>query len=363
MNWRMCGCVGMVSLLIGFGTVRSTGAMIDDDLPDVIEFNRDIRPILSNHCFTCHGPDNNNRKAKLRLDVATSAHEDRGGYKVIDADKPKTSELLHRITTKDDKERMPPVKDGKPLSARQIAMLERWVVQGGKYQPHWSLLAAKRPALPKLKAGTSVQGAIDQFIIGRLEQEKLELSPEADKRTLIRRLSFDLTGLPPTPEEVDLFLKDNSAGAYEKLVDRLLASPHFGERMAMYWLDLVRYADTAGYHSDNHRDVGPYRDYIIAAFNTNKRFDRFTIEQLAGDLLPDPTAEQKIASGYNRLLQTTEEGGAQAKEYLAKYAADRVRNAGTVWLVSRWAAPSAMITSSTRSKPRSFTASPPSSRI
>jgi hypothetical protein len=326
------GSLGVICLLAGIFLQNPAPAKADDDLPEVVEFNRDIRPILSNHCFTCHGPDNNNRKAKLRLDLAQSAHEDRGGYKVIDAGKLETSELIRRITTKDDKERMPPAKASKGLTTRQIALLERWVQQGGKYQPHWSLISAQRPVVPKVKAGTPVNNAIDHFIVHRLQEEKLDLSPEADRRTLIRRLSFDLTGLPPTPEEVDLFLKDNSQDAYEKLVDRLLASPHFGERMAMYWLDLVRYADTGGYHSDNHRDVAPYRDYIIGAFNTNKRFDQFTIEQLAGDLLPSPTIEQKIASGYNRLLQTTEEGGAQAKEYTAKYAADRVRNAGTVWL-------------------------------
>jgi hypothetical protein len=332
MTWRMFGCAGMVSLLVALGLLQPRQAAADDDLPEVVEFNRDIRPILSNHCFTCHGPDNNNRKAKLRLDVEKSAHEDRGGYKVIDAGKPAKSELIQRITSKDPEERMPPAKAAKPLTARQIALLERWVEQGGKYQPHWSLIAARRHVPPKLPAGAPAYNAIDQFILARLQQEKLSLSEEADRRTLIRRLSFDLTGLPPTPEEVDLFLGDHTPDAYEKLVDRLLASPHFGERLAMYWLDLVRYADTGGYHSDNHRDVGPYRDYVIQAFNSNKRFDQFTIEQLAGDLLPSPTTEQKIASGYNRLLQTTEEGGAQPKEYTAKYAADRVRNAGSVWL-------------------------------
>jgi hypothetical protein len=332
MKWRTFGSLGVICLLGGVFLLKLALVRADDDLPEVVEFNRDIRPILSNHCFTCHGPDNNNRKAKLRLDLAQSAHEDRGGYKVIDTGKLETSELIRRITTKDDKERMPPAKASKGLTTRQIALLERWVQQGGKYQPHWSLISAGRLLVPKVKPGTQVNNPIDHFILNRLQQEKLDLSPEADRRTLIRRLSFDLTGLPPTPGEADLFLKDNSPDAYEKLVDRLLASPHFGERMAMYWLDLVRYADTAGYHSDNHRDVAPYRDYIIGAFNTNKRFDLFTIEQLAGDLLPSPTSEQKIASGYNRLLQTTEEGGAQAKEYTAKYAADRVRNAGTVWL-------------------------------
>jgi hypothetical protein len=332
MTWRMFGCVASLSLLLTFTLFHPQRAAADDELPEVVEFNRDIRPILSNHCFVCHGPDNNNRKAKLRLDVEKSAHGDRGGYKVVEAGKPAESELIRRIISKEPTERMPPAKVSKGLTARQIALLERWIEQGGKYQPHWSLIAAKRPPLPKLQPGTQVNSAIDHFILARLQHEKLTLSPETDRRTLIRRLSFDLTGLPPLPEEVDQFQGDNAPSAYEKLVDRLLASPHFGERLAMYWLDLVRYADTAGYHSDNHRDVAPYRDYVIQAFNNNKRFDQFTIEQLAGDLLPDANDQHKIASGYNRLLQTTEEGGAQPKEYLAKYAADRVRNTGTVWL-------------------------------
>jgi hypothetical protein len=327
-TWLLLSCAAALVA----GLLRPEPACAGDTLPETVEFNRDIRPILSNHCFTCHGPDTKNRKAKLRLDVEKSVYEDRGGYRVIAAGKVVDSELIQRITAKDVKERMPPAKLGKDLTVRQIELLKRWVEQGGKYQGHWSLIAAKRPALPKVANNAPVINAIDHFIVARLQQEELTLSPEADRRTLLRRLSFDLTGLPPTPEAVDAFLGDNSPNAYEKVVDRLLGSPHFGERLAMYWLDLVRYADTGGYHSDNHRDVAPFRDYVIAAFNNNKRFDQFTIEQLAGDLLPGATVEQKIASGYNRLLQTTEEGGAQPKEYSAKYAADRVRNAGTLWL-------------------------------
>lgn len=302
------------------------------DLPAKVEFNRDIRPILSNHCYTCHGPDNNNRKAKLRLDVEASAHEDRGGYRVIVAGKAKESELLKRAVSKDKDEVMPPPHLNKALSPRQIALLERWIDQGGKYQAHWSLLAVAKPAAPALPPAESAANPIDRFLLSKMREAGLKFSPATSRVTLIRRLSFDLLGLPPTPAEVDAFVNDNSATAYEKLVDRLLASPRFGERMAAYWLDLVRYADTGGYHSDNHRDVTPYRDYVIDAFNSNMPFDRFTIEQVAGDLLPNPTAQHKIASGYNRLLQTTEEGGAQPKEYTAKYAADRVRNAGSVWL-------------------------------
>jgi hypothetical protein len=210
--------------------------------------------------------------------------------------------------------------------------VRRWIEQGAKWQGHWSLITPKRPTVPHPADPKWARNAVDAFILEGLHREGLVPSTEAERATLIRRLSFDLIGLPPTPEEVDAFLADASPDAYEKLVDRLLESKHFGERMALHWLDLVRFADTGGYHSDNHRDVSLYRDYVINAFNVNKPFDRFTTEQLAGDLLPNPTPEQLIASGYNRLLQTTEEGGAQAKEYTAKYAADRVRNASSVWL-------------------------------
>jgi hypothetical protein len=227
---------------------------------------------------------------------------------------------------------MPPRASGKALSPRQVELLRRWIEQGAKWQKHWALLPPRRPALPRTAGGNWARNAIDPFVLARLEREGLKPAPEADRRTLLRRLSFDLTGLPPTPAAVDAFLADPSAAAYEKAVDRLLASPHYGERMALVWLDLVRYGDTGGYHSDNHRDVYLFRDYVLRAFNANRPFDAFTAEQLAGDLLPGAGAEQKIASGYNRLLMTTEEGGAQAKEYLAKYAADRVRNASTVWL-------------------------------
>lgn len=286
-----------------------------------VEFNRDVRPLLSDHCFACHGPDKNQRKADLRLDTEE-------GSRAVVAIKDGESELVHRLTDNDPKHRMPPAKFGKPLAKRDIETLTLWVKQGAKYQKHWSLLSAQRPPLPEVKS----TNPIDRFILTRLELEGLKPAPEADRRTLIRRLSFDLLGLPPTPEEVDAFVNDPAPDAYEKLVDRLLSSKHYGERMALYWLDQVRYADTAGYHSDNHRDVALYRDYVINAFNDNKPFDRFTTEQLAGDLVPNPTVETRIASGYNRLLMTTEEGGSQAKEYLAKYAADRVRNASVVWL-------------------------------
>jgi hypothetical protein len=297
-----------------------------------IEFNRDIRPILSNHCFVCHGPDNNLRKADLRLDQEKDLFDDKGGYHILVPGKPQESEFFKRIISTKASERMPPAKAKKDLTKAQIDLLQKWIAQGAKYQQHWSLIAPTKVSLPNTKNKNWAINPIDHFILARLEKKGLSPSAEADRRTLIRRLSFDLTGLPPSPAEVDAFLADSSPQAYEKLVDKLLASPHYGERMALYWLDLVRYADTGGYHSDNHRDVYLFRDWVIESFNKNLPFDRFTTEQIAGDLLPKPTLEQKIASGYNRLLQTTEEGGAQAKEYQAKYYADRVRNFSTVWL-------------------------------
>ena len=218
------------------------------------------------------------------------------------------------------------------MTPDQVNLIKRWIVEGAQWKGHWAYLPPERPLVPTGPAGQAAENDIDRFILARLPDQRLEPSPEAGRSTLIRRLSFDLIGLPPTPDEVDAFESDEEPGAYERLVDRLLASPHFGERMAIFWLDLVRFADTGGYHSDNHRDLYLYRDYVIRAFNDNKPFDRFSIEQLAGDLLSGATDLDRIASGYNRLLQTTEEGGAQAKEYMAKYSADRVRNLSTVWL-------------------------------
>jgi mono/diheme cytochrome c family protein len=321
-------------LLITAGPLAPTARAADK----AVEFNRDIRPILSNNCFVCHGPDNNLRKADLRLDQDKGLYDDRDGSRIIAPGKPMESELFQRITSTEKAKRMPPAKANKELTKEQIELIRVWIQQGGKYQKHWSLIAPVKTDAPPAKNSAWVQNPIDAFILARLEKEGLPPSPETDPRTLIRRLSFDLLGLPPSPAEVDEFTAAwNAPGAkrqavLEKLVDRLLASQHFGERMALYWLDLVRYADTGGYHSDNHRDVALYRDWVIDAFNRNLPFDQFTTQQLAGDLLPNPTNEQRIASGYNRLLQTTEEGGAQAKEYQAKYFADRVRNVSTVWL-------------------------------
>jgi len=293
-----------------------------------IQFDRDVRPILSENCFACHGPDANKRKAKIRLDTKEGALAELDGSAAIVPGKPEESTLIDRITSTEPDEKMPPANSEKKLTPNQIEILRRWVASGAEYKGHW---AYEKPLKTEPPAAASSQ-AIDRFIVAKLAEKGLHPSPKADRITLIRRLSFDLIGLPPTVAEVDAFVNDPSPNAYEQVVDRLLASPHHGERMAMTWLDWVRYADTDGYHSDNKREIFLYRDYVIQAFNTNKSFDRFTLEQIAGDLLSNPTREQKIGSGYNRMLMTTEEGGAQAKEYTAKYAADRVRNASTVWL-------------------------------
>jgi len=317
-----------VTLLATATSVRG----VEKSLPQTIDFNRDIRPIFSGNCYFCHGPDKNKRKADLRLDTREglfSIHEVR---QTVVPGKPEVSELFKRITAVDPDERMPDPKSNKRLSDRQIALIRKWIEQGAPWKGHWAYLMALRPEAPAADDSSFVKNPIDNFILAGLKEAGLHHAREADRVTLIRRLSFDLTGLPPTPAEVESFVTDQTPDAYEKLVDRLLASPHFGERMAMYWLDLVRYADSIGYHSDNPMNVWPYRDYVIKAFNENKPFDKFTIEQLAGDLLSDATQEQKIASAYNRLIETTEEGGAQPKEYVVKYETDRVRDFSTVWM-------------------------------
>jgi mono/diheme cytochrome c family protein len=295
-----------------------------------VDYNRDIRPLFANHCYACHGPDGGKRRAGLRLDVREVAVR----QAIVPGDAA-NSPLVERISSSDPDERMPPPASKRPpLSAAAIALIRQWIAAGAKFDPHWAYVPPARPPLPEVKQQDWPRNPIDRFIAAAQEERGLRPSPEADPRRLVRRLWLDLTGLAPGPEEIDAFRADHSPAAFERQVERLLASPHYGERMATYWLDVARYADSCGYHSDNEREVWMYRDYVIQAFRDNKPFDRFTVEQLAGDLLPDAGREQKIASGYNRLLQTTEEGGAQPKEYTAKYAADRVRNTATAWLGS-----------------------------
>ncbi len=315
---------------VTFLLVGSLSAESDQD----VRFNRDIRSILSDKCYACHGPDRNARKADLRLDIESEAKADRDGYSVIDVDDPSKSELLVRILTADEDDKMPPVSSGKALTEEEVERLQRWVESGAEWEGHWAYLPPRKAPLPEVRNLDWRRSPIDRFIGARLEAERLEPSKRADRRTLIRRVYLDLTGLPPSVDEVDRFLKDRDRFAFDHVVDQLLASPHFGERMAVHWLDLVRYADTVGYHGDQPYSVWPYRDYVIEAFNRNMPFDQFTREQLAGDMIPGATRDQKVASGYNRLHMITAEGGAQDKEYLAKYAADRVRTTSSVWLGS-----------------------------
>lgn len=316
----------------------SAGLASDSTKPaGKVQFNRDVRPILTENCFLCHGPDANHREAELRLDTKEGLFGDVSEGRAIVGGKPAASVVWRRITSDDPDIQMPPADSGKKLTPQQVATIERWIEEGAEWQGHWSYIPPTRPATPDVAQPANsvpLRNAIDQFVRSKQHTIGLQPAAEADRVTLARRLHFDLTGLPPKPEVVDAFAADTNPEAYERLVDQLLASPHYGERMAVFWLDLVRFADTIGYHSDNPMNIYPYRDYVIKAFNENKPFDQFTLEQLAGDLLPMATQEQKIASGYNRVLMTTEEGGAQPKEYQAKYAADRVRNIGAAWLGS-----------------------------
>lgn len=296
------------------------------------EYNRDVRPILAENCFVCHGADSASRKAKLRLDSFEEAAVKREGFDpVIIPGKPGESEVMRRVLDNGE-DIMPPEDSHKKLTAEQKDILKRWIASGAKYQPHWSFIAPVKAPLPKVKDARWVKNPVDQFILARLEKEKLKPAPEADRRTLARRLSFDLTGLPPKPEEVEAFVNDKSADSYEKLVDRWMALLQWGEHRGRYWLDAARYADSHGIHFDNFREMWTYRDWVINAFNSNMPFDQFTIENLAGDLLPKATLEQKIASGFNRCNITTSEGGAIDEEYLVLYARDRTDTTSQVWL-------------------------------
>ena len=310
-------------------TVMVLEAQTDEPLRTAkIEFNRDIRPILSDACFHCHGPDKNTRKAGLRLDLREEALKTtESGELPIVPGQPGKSELVLRILADDRDERMPPPKAHKVLTIAQKEMLRRWIAQGAEYQLHWAYLPIQRPPVPR-----SGSHPVDAFVRQRLAAENLQASAEADKATLIRRVTLDLIGLPPTPAEVDAFVNDATPEAYERTVDRLLASPHFGERMAVDWLDGARFADTNGYQVDRDRTLYAWRDWVIRAFNENQRFDQFTIEQIAGDLLPNATLDQRIATGFNRNHMINEEGGVTPEEFMAEYTADRVETTATVWL-------------------------------
>ena len=322
-NWQyFSGAVLLASLAVVPGRPVGGG----------IAYNRDIRPVLSENCFACHGTDSASRKAGLRLDrfeTATSPLEN--GAVAIVPGQPKSSELVRRIFATDD-DQMPPAKVNKILSPAQKELLKKWIAAGAKYEPHWSFIPPVKAPLPKVRHAKWARNPVDDFILARLEQEKLQPNPPADRRALIRRVTLDLTGLPPTPDEVGSFVNDPSPAAYEKVVDRLLASPQWGEHRARYWLDAARYGDTHGIHFDNYREMWTYREWVINAFNQNLPFDEFTLENLAGDLLPNATRDQKTGSGFNRCNVTSNEGGSIDEEVLVAYTRDRTETTAQTWL-------------------------------
>lgn len=322
-GWRSSGEALLIALSVQLATALGPVVLYGEQ---PIGFNRDIRPLLSDRCFVCHGPGT--QEAGLRLDSFVAATESAIVPGDIEA-----SEVIARITSDDPDMRMPPPdSQKKPLTPAQVEVFKQWVAEGAKYQKHWAYLPLERSAVPEVQNKKWSRGAVDRFVLARLEAEKLAPAPEADRVTLLRRVTLDLTGLPPTTAEVDAFLKDERPDAYEQVVERLLASPRHAERLATWWFDLVRFADTVGYHGDQDHHILPYRDYVLKSFAENKPFDQFTIEQLAGDLLPNPDLWQQVATGYNRMLQTSHEGGIQDGEYRAKMQADRVRNVSEVWL-------------------------------
>jgi len=298
-----------------------------------VDYARDVRPILAEHCYTCHGPDEAKRKAGLRLDCKEGAFQKlkSGDFALVSKNLGK-SQLYQRITAANAKERMPPGKAGRPLSPAEADVLRNWIEQGADWPEHWAFVAPRRPPLPEVKNAAWARNPIDRFILARLEREGIAPSPEADKVTLIRRVSLDLTGLPPSLEEVDAFLLDNRADAYERLVERLLASPHYGERWARHWLDLTRYADSDGFgHRDRARSIWKYRDWVMDALNQDMPFDRFTIEQVAGDLLPNATREQRMATGFHRNTPIHRAMSVDPEEVRVDAVVDRVNTIGTIF--------------------------------
>jgi len=299
---------------------------------DRIDFNRQIRPLLSSRCIACHGPDEDERAADLRLDILQGAHADRGGYAAVVAGKPATSELYRRLVSEDDEEVMPPSGKGERLSKEEISLIEKWIAQGGNYEKHWSYVTPSKSTPPAVNDTTWSINELDRFILARLEKEGLTPAPQANRRTLARRVALDLTGLPPTIPEVDSFVNDVQPEAYERFVDSMLNKPAFGEHWARRWLDQARYADSSGYPSDQPRVIWRYRDWVIQALNRNLPFDKFTIEQLAGDLLPEPTEEQLIATAFHRNTMTQNEGGTSDEEFRVAAVVDRTNTSLEVWM-------------------------------
>ncbi len=315
-------------LLIAAGVILVTASKAAEK----IEFNRDVRPILADNCFQCHGPDVKARKAKLRLDQKEGATRDLGGYRAVSPGQPTESELMKRILSDDPEEIMPPPKTKKHLTHEQKEVLRKWIISGADYRDHWAFVRPEKPEIPEIANGPRVKNNIDRFVLTRLKLEELEPAAEARRETLIRRVSFSLTGLPPTLEEIDTFLADKAPGAYNDMVTRYLNSPAYGEHMARHWLDLARYADSNGYQYDTERQQWVWRDWVINAYNSNKPFNEFTIEQLAGDLLPQATEHQRLATGFNRNHGITIEGGIIDEEYRTEYVMDRVVTTSQVWM-------------------------------
>lgn len=332
---------GGSALVLAIAVLSGQTVAIQAAEPQSVQFNRDIRPILAENCFQCHGPDPSHRKSGLRLDLREAALKpaDSGELAIV-PNQPQASSLVKRIESDDPGERMPPADSKKQLSAAQKELLKRWIAAGAPFELHWSFVQPQRPELPKVEQSSWPRNAIDWFVLARLEKEGLAPAPEADNVTLFRRLSLDLTGLPPQPADVDAFVREMAEAAgktdvdatYARWVEKLLSSPHFGERMAVDWLDAARFADSNGYQVDRDRENYAWRDWVIRAFNDNQPFDQFTIEQIAGDLLPQATLDQKIATGFHRNHMLNEEGGIIGEEFLAEYCADRVETTATVWL-------------------------------
>jgi hypothetical protein len=321
-----------ITILLFAACLMASALAVDSTANDTVRFNRDIRPILTENCFRCHGPDPGTRKAGMRFDREDGLFGERKHGRAVVKGDPEQSLLYQRIISDDEDELMPPPESHNILKPAEKELLRRWIAQGAPWEAHWSFLPPTQAALPAVKHASWVRNPIDAFVVSKLEEKGLEPAPEASRASIIRRVSFDLTGLPPTPEEVKAFIDDKSSDAYEKVVDRLLASPAYGEHRARYWLDAARYADTHGLHFDNYREMWPYRDWVINAFNSNMPFNRFTIEQLAGDLLPNRTLDQQIASGFNRCNETTNEGGTIPEENLVMYTRDRTETTARVWL-------------------------------
>jgi hypothetical protein len=326
----------MLIIRTAYLTLCLAGTVLASALPaqaqSTIRFDRDIRPILSNKCFHCHGPNAKDREAKLRLDLKAGALGSRKHGTPFKAGSLKGSLAWKHINSSDPEEKMPPPEAKKPLTTQEISILKQWIEQGAKWSDHWSFVAPKKPSLPKISNTKWAKNPIDHFVLAHLDQQKLKPTPEANRRTLIRRVTFDLTGLPPTPAEVNAFVADKTPNAYEKVIDRIMASPRYGERMALTWLDAARYGDTSVFHADGPRSMWGWRDGVVDAYNANIPFDQFSTAQLAGDLIPNGTNAQKVASGFNRNNGTTDEGGLIEEEYRVEYAVDRVKTTAMVWL-------------------------------